>query len=234
LRTISAVYAAPVGPGPVEIEVSVLRRGRSVSQVLATLRNPGAEAGLTAIAAFGGERASYEFRDLVMPEVPAPGPPRPITARDPDAWNPFWEPGGMASARALGSTSAADWHPTSRNGAWHRLDDPPMRADGTLDPLAVVVHGDLMGSGVWERMGWDVQLPRTVTVSADLTVHVLAPARSSWMLSVVQTHAVGDGYESVGSSIWDERGTLVAVSTGLLILSFPDGPPADELRRPPA
>ena len=57
LRTMTAMFAGQVAGGPVEVDVQVLRRGRSMSQLTATVRNPGAEAGLTAIAAFGGAAA---------------------------------------------------------------------------------------------------------------------------------------------------------------------------------
>ena len=48
LRTMTSVFAGQVATGPVEIAVDVLRRGRSMSQCTATVRNPGAAAGLTA------------------------------------------------------------------------------------------------------------------------------------------------------------------------------------------
>src|SRR5262249_58224948 len=50
LRSVSTVFAAPVRAGAVEIDVIVLRRGRSLSQVLATVRNPGETAGHTSVA----------------------------------------------------------------------------------------------------------------------------------------------------------------------------------------
>ena len=49
LRSVTAVFAAAVNPGPVEIGVTVLRRGRSVSQASATVRNRNAETGHTLI-----------------------------------------------------------------------------------------------------------------------------------------------------------------------------------------
>ena len=44
-------------------------RGRSMSQLTATVRNPGATAGLTAVAVFGANRRGFEFTDLAFPEV---------------------------------------------------------------------------------------------------------------------------------------------------------------------
>src|SRR4029077_17080003 len=92
LRSISAVFAGVVHAGPVDIDVTVLRRGRTVSQALATVRNPDADAGLTAIAAFGIERRGYEFTHLVAPEAPPPGD-------SPSFWDPVPE----------GVTIGEDW-----------------------------------------------------------------------------------------------------------------------------
>ena len=72
LRTMTAMFAGQVAGGPVEIEVQVLRRGRSMSQLTATVRNVGAAAGLTAIAAFGAPRRGFDFTELVFPDVPGP------------------------------------------------------------------------------------------------------------------------------------------------------------------
>src|SRR5215471_5967077 len=68
LRSLNAVFAAPVQPGPVDIEVTVLRRGRTMSQMRVTLRSPGADAGFDALAVFGAERDGFAFTDIEIPE----------------------------------------------------------------------------------------------------------------------------------------------------------------------
>lgn len=72
LRSVTTVFAAQVQPGPAEIDVTILRRGRSMSQVAATLRSMGDDAGHTSVAVFGSERHGFEFTDLVAPQVPPP------------------------------------------------------------------------------------------------------------------------------------------------------------------
>jgi len=66
LRTLTAMFAGVVLGGPVEVDVQVLRRGRSMSQLTATVRNDGSDAGLTAVAAFGASRRGFDFTELVM------------------------------------------------------------------------------------------------------------------------------------------------------------------------
>jgi acyl-CoA thioesterase len=237
LRTISAFFASPVGPGPAELGVTVLRRGRSVSHVTAALRDVGAAAGLTAIAGFGVDRPSFEFTDVTMPTVPSPAAAPSTRNRiddvPPEHRNPYWQPGGAEVRWALGSTSAEDWRPTSTVAAWYRYDEPPFGVDGVLDPLAVVALCDVMPMAVSERMGWHRDVPRSVVVNIDLTVHLVADARSEWILGVNRAHAVGSGYASVQHELWDEGGTLVAFATAVLVQSFPQGVPSTDRLRPP-
>ena len=72
LRSITVVFAGQVEPGPVDVDVTVLRRGRTMSQVAATLRSRGAPDGHTSLAVFGESRAGFEFTDLVPPSPPEP------------------------------------------------------------------------------------------------------------------------------------------------------------------
>src|SRR5690348_14018849 len=99
LRTLSVMFAGQVSGGEVEVQVQALRRGRSMSQLMATVRNRGADAGLTAIAAFGAPRRGFEFTELQMPDVPAPEGLRGFRDPLPDGVvfefdrppMPFWE-----------------------------------------------------------------------------------------------------------------------------------------------
>jgi len=72
LRSFHGIFASPVPVGPVEVEVDVIRSGRSISQVQATVRAVGADAGFTALAAFGNERPGFSYTELAMPGVPQP------------------------------------------------------------------------------------------------------------------------------------------------------------------
>jgi len=236
LRTLTTVFAAQVPAGPVAIDVTPLRRGRSMSQAMADLRAPGTDAGHTSVAVFGRSRAGFEFTDLRMPDVPPPADcpwfrdPRPPEAGDfePPTF-PFWE--SVEGRAALGHAPWDDYVPTSSECAhWYRFDEPPMLEDGTLDPLAVVALCDLMPSSVGERMGPGT--PMWYPPSADLTVHLLGEARSGWLLAHLRARRATDGYVSVEAAMWDQSAQLVAHATQVMFLSFPDGPPSREQRVP--
>jgi acyl-CoA thioesterase len=240
LRSLTTVFAAQVPAGPVIVDVTVLRRGRTMSQATATVRAEGAEAGHTSVAVFGRDRGGFEFTDLAMPDVPPPAdcpsfrdPPPPEAAerfleRPPFA---FWEQVEGRAAIGRAPWDEDEVPTTSECAFWYRFDDAPLRPDGTLDPLAVVALCDLMPSSVGQRMG--PGQPEWYPPSADLTVHVLGEARSDWMLAHLHARRATEGYASVETALWDPTGrSLVAHAAQVMFLSFPDGPPVGDQRFP--
>ena len=89
LRTCTTVFAGQVAAGPLDIHVSVLRRGRSATQVQAVVRNKGAEAGASVVAVFGSSRRGPSFVDAVPPEVPPPLACRSYREPPPPGVQPF-------------------------------------------------------------------------------------------------------------------------------------------------
>ena len=233
LRSLTTVFAAAVPHGPATVDVGVLRRGRSASQLTATLRADGEDAGHTSVAVFGRTRPGFAFTDLARPDVPPPEDcpsfrdPVPEGVEDDGFEVPFWQ---QAEGRpALGHAPWDDWMPERSDCAyWYRLDAPPRRPDGTLDPLMLVVLADLMPSAVGERIGpggpqewW--------APSADLTVHLLAEPRSEWLLAHLSANRAGDGYASVDAALWDPEAGLVARATQVMFFTFPEAPAPEQL-----
>ena len=230
LRTITAVFAGQVAGGPVEIDVQVLRRGRSMSQLQATVRNPGAEAGLTAIAAFGAQRRGFEFTELTMPEVEPPEQLRSYRDPLPEGVEfkfdrdlvPFW----AEVIECRPAVATAPWEPFVAGPAervfWYRLDDPPLGPDGELDPLTTLVLCDTMPGAVDQKLGPDGGL--WFGPSVDLTLHVLGTASPGWLLAHNRARHAGDGYASVEMALWDPAGpdgpVLVAHACQLMFVAF--------------
>ena len=227
LRSLSAVFAGQVATGPVDIDVSVLRRGRSMSQLTATVRNPGAAAGLTAVAVFGASRRGFEFTDLSFPEVAGPDELRGFRDPLPDGIEfefergpmPFWEE--IVECRP--ASGRAPWEPYEEGPAevayWYRLDDPPLLDDGTLDPVAAIVLCDTMPGAVGQKLG--PESGSWFGPSADFTIHLLGAARPGWLLAHNRARHAGDGYASVEMALWDPmQPRLVAYATQMMFFSF--------------
>jgi acyl-CoA thioesterase len=227
LRSFSAVFAGQVATGPVVVDVSVLRRGRSMSQLTATVRNPDADAGLTAIAVYGGVRRGFEFTGRELPDVPGPDEVRGFRDGLPEGVEfefdrppmPFWEE-IVESRPAIGRPP---WEPFEDGPAemayWYRLDEPPVGDDGYLDPAAALVLCDTMPGAVGQKVGYD-EGP-WFGPSADYTIHLLAPGRPGWLLAHNRAHQAGDGYASVEMDLWDVANrTLIAHATQVMFFAF--------------
>ncbi|HKY14728.1 MAG TPA: thioesterase family protein [Microthrixaceae bacterium] len=232
LRTLHTTFVAPVAHGPIEVDVEVLRRGRSMSHLRAEVRNVGASHGHVTTAVFGGSRRGFEFVDLrPPPAVPHPNdcpsfrdpPPDGVPAFAP---MPFWDE-FIEGRPAIGHPPWEQYVPDrAERAAWYRFDQPPFVDDGCLDPLALVVMADTMPGAVGEKLAED---QRTwFAPSIDLTVHMLDACRSPWVLAHNTARFAGDGYASADMALWDygpsceEKPRLVAYATQLFIFTFPD------------
>jgi acyl-CoA thioesterase len=222
LRTCTTVFAGQVSAGELEIEVTLLRRGRSATQVLTTVRNAGADAGATTVAVFGSRRRGPSFVEVAAPQVPRAGdcpsyrdplPPgvEPLETR------PFWT--RVEGRAALGHAPWEDYEPDAAEVAtWLRFDDPPRLRDGSLDPLGVLTLADRMPGCVGERLGhggdpW-------FAPSADLTVHLFEPLRSEWLLAHDRARWADDGWSSAESTLFDEEGNLIAYATQMMLFTY--------------
>src|SRR5690606_31837839 len=198
-RSLTTLFVTPVPAGPVTVDVDVVRRGRSLSQVRATLApagdddgagprraagsgGAGGAVGQSVLAVFGRTRPGYAFADRTMPDVPPPEDcvsvrdPAPEGFERPDIR--FWE--HVDSRMAIGHLPWTDDPRTSSEIAlWYRFDEPPRGPDGALDPLALVALSDTMMASLDERLG----RPGWWAPSADLTVHLLAESRAEWVLA---------------------------------------------------
>jgi acyl-CoA thioesterase len=230
LRTLHTAFVAQVAHGPVEVDVEVLRRGRSMSHLRAEIRNAGAPRGHVTTAIHGATRQGFSFTDLRPPAV-VPAPEDCPSFRDPppegfDTFVPmrFWDE-RVEGRPALGDPPWAVDAARDRaeRAAWHRFDDPPFRDDGTLDPLALVVLADVMPGAVGQKVG-DTGRP-WFAPSVDLTVHLLDDCRSPWVLCHNTARWAGDGYASADMALWDygpDEPRLVAYATQLFLFSFLD------------
>lgn len=223
LRTMHTLFVGQVADGELEIDVEILRRGRSMSHARAHVRNPGASNGHITTAVFGASREGFEFSELRPPQVPPPEqcpsfrdpPPPGVPTFAPNA---FW--GTRVEGRA--AMGVAPWeiveHRTAEQATWYRFDDTPWIDDDTrLDPYAIVLLADTMPGAIGQRVG-PTDRP-WFGPSVDLTVHLCADCHGPWVLAHNTARWAGDGYASVDMALWDGD-TLVAYATQTSFFTF--------------
>jgi acyl-CoA thioesterase len=237
LRSLHTTFVAQVAHGPVEIDVEVLRRGRSMSHLRAEVRSRGAAQGHVTTAVFGRERDGFSFTDL-EPPVGLPGPSDCPSFRDPppdhvvlpDGWEPlpFWS---LVEGRpAMGHAFWEEYEPDrAERAGWYRFDEPPRLDDGRIDPLSLVVLADFMPGALGEKIGGSGPAERPwFAPSVDLTVHLLDDCTSDWVLAHNRARHAGDGYASGDMALWDcgpdgaDAPRLVAYGTQVFFFTFLD------------
>jgi acyl-CoA thioesterase len=227
LRTQTSIYAGQVADGPIDIDVTVLRRGRSMSQLSATVRNPGAEAGLTVVAVFGAPRQGFDFLDLTPPDVPGPEGLRSYRDPLPDGIEFEFDRPPMRLWEEIVETrpahGRAPWEPFEPGPSdvvnWVRVDDPPTTPDGLLHIAAPLVVCDTMPGSVGQKVG--PQGAPWFGPSADYTLHVLGTCEPGWMLGHLRARSGADGYASVEMTLWPEDlSHPIAFATQVMFFTF--------------
>jgi acyl-CoA thioesterase len=224
LRSMTSVFASPVRPGQVDIDVDVLHLGRSLSQVRGALRSAGQDTGIEVTAVFGRARSGFDLSERAFPDVPPVEKCTSFRQNTNDApMAGLWA--RIDARRARGHAPWDDYVPsTSEQAFWYRYDERPALDNGQLDPLALIPLCDTMPGAVAERVG--PGSPPWIAPSADLTVHILGPATADWLLGVIRLHRASDGYASAEAEIWDPQSGLVAYATQLMFISFVNDMPS--------
>ena len=205
--SITTHYLRPGQPGqPCSMDVQVLRSGRTLSTVQATLTQDGG-ARLVLMAAMGdlGADAAPPVITLPPPDMPPPeacpgrsgsaqGVGLPILDRLDIRLHPAQaEPGAAGQARVSG---------------WIRF------ADGrSPDPLACLLMADAFPPAVFGLLGMVGWVP-----TIELTVHLRARPAPGWLLGAFEAQDLRDGRVIENGALWDSRGQLVAQSRQLALV----------------
>lgn len=213
-RPISSTFhfLRPPHAGPVEVDVTVERSGRTVTNVSARMTQDGRLL-LLALVAFGTAReGALSFDETaglpLRPDgVPVPGwadiEPNPV---DPERDIPMrslyelrWGFGGIPFSGEAGSTADS--------AGWLRLRESP-----PIDEVVLVAMADAWIPPVFSRVTEPLAVP-----TVDLTVHFRArpsPAitggDAAWCFVRFASPVAGDGYIVEHGSVWDASGRLLA------------------------
>jgi len=201
--TITAHYLRPGVPGPVRVEVETVKSGRRFATGMARLIQDGGEA-LRVLATYG-ELATGDVHHA--DGAPPALPPRRGTNRREGAGV------GMMSIRdrfdiemdpATTGFLRSERAERAEIRGWLRF------ADGRLpDVHAMGLIADAFPPAVFHVTdpGWVPTL--------ELTVHVRARPQSEWLACVFRTRFLQNGLLEEDGEMWDETGTLIAMSRQL-------------------
>jgi acyl-CoA thioesterase len=206
-RSMALHYFRPPVEGPAEVEVEVLREGRSLTNAKARLVQ-GERVCIEALVALAEARPGPSFSDLPPPDVPgpdelAPPPPSPIEIPIRDRYE---------QRHAIGSppfTGAGE----ALTGGWIRLED-----DEPVDHAVVAALADAWVPAVFSKVELPVGVP-----TVDLTVHFRSspPQRPAWCLVRFATRVAEDGYLEEDGEVWSDDGRLLAQSRQLAVMLPP-------------
>lgn len=204
-------FVNPATPGRVDLDVQVLKEGRSLSTVRTTVSRDGKDlVHVTGVYEDAG-RPKHQG-DVVLgspPEMPGPSEcVLAVPAEDAPIPPPFT---GMVEMRAvpedLESIGVGSGGPIRSRG-WLRLKDGE-----SFDAHAVVMAADAFPPAIFFSdlgVGW--------TPTVDLTVQVREPDPTGWLACQFTTRFVTDGLLEEDGEIWDQSGSLIALSRQLALV----------------
>lgn len=209
---VSAHYLTPTRPGPALVRARVVRSGRSLSTVQATLfqqHDDEEVPRITALATYGDlGTLSDEVHTTAAPPVL---PPRDecFSSADAGGASDAFHPPLIDRFELRSDPASAGWaigKPSGRGllQGWFRLSD-----DRDLDPLALLFAVDAL-----PPVTFDLGLPGWAP-TVELTVHVRARPAPGWVQLRHRTANLAGGYLEEDCEVWDSTGRLVAQSRQL-------------------
>ncbi|WP_158296615.1 acyl-CoA thioesterase [Nocardioides albidus] len=206
--TIAVTYFRPAVPGPADIRVREVRKGRRVSTYDAVLVQDGKEIAHAVVSTHDWDAAgSVEHTPHAAPAVPRPEDCADVSALIPAGMMPILERyryraptvPGWFRGEPSGSTESICWIRTS--------DERP------VDAL-------LAGALVDAFPPATAEIGQLASATIQLTVHYRRrPTGTVWTLGHVVARHVIAGYHDEDVELWDEDGRLIAQSRQLAILA---------------
>lgn len=201
---VNAHYLRPGAPGEARVEIETIKTGRRFSTAMARLVQNDAEV-LRVLATYGdlGAMTGPQMVDGAPPSLPPPPttPPKRaaggMTIRE--RFDTHFDPATTAFLRGERGEKA-------EIRGWIRF------ADGRPhDVHALGLIADAFPPAVFQRLdpGWVPTL--------ELTIHVRARPTSSWLACVFRSRFAQGGLLEEDGEMWDENGTLVAMSRQLAL-----------------
>lgn len=211
LIAANGTYLNPATAGPVDVDVEVLKRGRSLTTLRATLSRDGTALVYVSGVFTNAARPAANAK-LVLGAPPELPPPEECQEVEPSDTAPLPPPfTGKVELRIHPDDAGLVYGNRASNSlmrGWFRLRDGER-----LDANAVVLAADAFPPAIFNSdlaVGW--------TPTVELTVQVRNPSPTGWLACRYATRFVTDGMLEEDGEIWDESGTPVALSRQLALV----------------
>ena len=211
-RSLTCHYLRAPAAGPIRVEVTIERAGRTTSTVTARLVQDERQC-IVAIAAFGVDAPAPAAYATAAPAVPAPEEIAPVdnTGSGLSIVSRFEARPALGEGMFAGAREAV-------TGGWLRFAEP--RA---TDAIALAMFADAWWPSPWVRLREPVAAP---TIA--LPVHFRAPRAAAALppgepvLAVFRSTTAADGFFEEDGELWTRDGVLLAQSRQLALLAFPE------------
>lgn len=205
-RSATMHFLRPPVVGPLTVEATVERAGRSLTTVSGRMSQDGKLIGI-ALGAYSAPWESPLLPDEPMPEVPPPEGREPIDSAGRRVAPDFTQ--RLTMQRRFGELPFAGAK-LGEIGGWIGLVE-----DRPVDALTLAVVADAWFPAPWPRL---TELAPAPTI--DLTIHFRAPLPldDTLLLGRFRNRLVRDGFFDEDGELWTPDGTLVAQSRQLALL----------------
>jgi hypothetical protein len=200
----------PVPIGPVRVEAEVVRPGRSVQMIEASLSNGDGE--LMRARAWRIRTSQIEIPDdVVSTPEPPPGPDRGD------------EPEFFSTGQSVGYHTAMEWRSVGGGflepgpaTVWMRMGCQLVAAEEPTPLQRTLVAADV-GNGISAVLDWR----RYLFINVDLSVHLERMPEGEWVCVDAVTLPQPNGIGTAESVLSDERGRIGRAAQALLIAERP-------------
>ena len=212
-RSITVHFLSASVPGPAQLKIEILKRGRSISTCSALLTQ-GKRTIASATATFDDQRLAIDFCDFKIPDVSSPDQ-IPMDSRM-NAKSPHFVPfrDHYDQRHAIGAIPP-DNNGRGLVGGWTRFKQPRV-----FDDLAILAISDSWFPSLSARQTSEkLQAP-----TLDHTVHILADLpldtirEDDFLLVEFSTQTAALGYLIENGRIWAPTGQLLALSRQLAVM----------------
>ncbi len=191
----------PVPLAPLEVEARVVRPGRSVELLEATLTGPEGEL----VRARAWRLTPGDLRLDEPASEPPPGP----QAGEPGEFFPTGEPVGYHTAMEYRFLEGGFLEPGPAR-VWMRMRVPLVEGEPPTPLQRVLVAAD-SGNGVSAALDWK----RFIFINTDLSVHLMREPAGEYVCLDAVTHV--DGLGLADTVLWDEEGRIGRAAQTLLV-----------------